>query len=231
MIQRHFSIWKTTILGGVVFLLPFAIVLFVLGQMVQVVYSVAGSFDQAVPDWSIGGVSLAVLLATLVLVALCYVAGLLARLSFSRRFSERIERNILLLFPRYAIWKSHLATNVGAEHGGDLLQFRPVLVVFDDRARIGFEIERTSAPIAEANPPSASPPDPAPAADATVTVYLPSSPDPWNGQIVHVGSRRVKPLAANFAEASAVCEAMGRGAGALLAATPAQKQQPNPREN
>jgi hypothetical protein len=30
--HRHFSIWKTTILGGVIFLLPFAIVVFLIGQ-------------------------------------------------------------------------------------------------------------------------------------------------------------------------------------------------------
>jgi uncharacterized membrane protein len=193
--RTHFSVWKTTVLGGVIFLLPLAVVVFLVGQIAQMIYSVAGRL----PQWTVGGVSLAVALATLVLLVLCYAAGLLARRSFGRRFSEKVERTLLLLFPRYAIWKSHLATNVGAEHGGELFKFQPVLVAFDDSSRIGFEIERSEAA-------------------ALATVYLPGSPDPWNGYVVHIATGRVKPLAVNFSEAAALCESMGRGASAVLAA-------------
>jgi len=199
--RHHFSIWKTTILGGVIFLLPFAVIVFLLGQIVQVIYSVAARLNTVVPQWSFGGVSLAVVLATLALAGLCYAAGLAARRSLARRFSEKIERNVLLFFPRYAIWKSQLTSNVGGEHSATAPQ--PVLVTFDELSRIGFEIERSAA--------SASG-DP----NATVTVYLPGSPDPWNGQVVHVESRRVTPLAMRFSEAAGMCEAMGRGASAML---------------
>ena len=214
--RTHFGVWKTTILGGVIFLLPFALVVFVLGQIAQVIYSVAPYFERAVPEWSFGGVSLAMLLAILVLVVVCYAAGVAARRSFGRRFSEKIERNLLLLFPRYAVWKSQLATNVGAEQGGDLFQFQPVLVMFDDLARIGFEIERTAAaPHANSPAPVKTPAAPSEAV-ATVTVYLPGSPDPWNGHVAHVASDRVRPLSANFREAAALCESMGRGASAVI---------------
>jgi hypothetical protein len=50
--RRHFSIWKTTILGGVIFLLPFAIVVFLIGQLRR---SSTGPW----PEWSPGGISLA----------------------------------------------------------------------------------------------------------------------------------------------------------------------------
>jgi uncharacterized membrane protein len=211
--RTHFSVWKTTVLGGVIFLLPFAIIVFLIGEIAQFIYSVAAHFERAVPDWSVGGISLAVVLATLILLLLCYVAGLAARWSFGRRFSEKLERNLLLLFPRYAIWKSHLATNVGAEHGGDIFQFQPVLVTFDEVARVGFEIERSGA-----LPEKTSAAQVKPAADVTVTVYLPGSPDPWNGHVVHVAADRVKPLSVNFSEAAALCESMGRGSGAVLPA-------------
>lgn len=217
--QRHFSIWKTTILGGVIFLLPFAIIVFLLGQIVQVIYSVAGQINSFVPQWSFGGVSLAVLLAALVLIVLCYAAGLAARRSLGRQFSAKVERNVLLFFPRYAIWKSQLASNFGADEGETALQ--PVLVEFDDAARIGFEIERANCPPPASAAASDAATSQAPGnadADAgeTVTVYLPGSPDPWNGHVVHVSSRRVRPLAAKFGDATAVCESMGRGAGKML---------------
>jgi uncharacterized membrane protein len=195
--SHHFSIWKTTVLGGIIFLLPFAIVVFLLGQLAQIIYSVAAQLDDAIPlpQWTVGGVSTAVLIVTLALLLLCYLAGVAARLSFSRRFSETIERNLLLLFPRYAVWKSQLAANVGADaaHPG----MHPVLVTFDDHARIGFEIERI------------------PAGDQA-TIYLPGAPDPWTGHVVHVPTARIKPLALDFHEATALCEAMGRGASGKL---------------
>jgi uncharacterized membrane protein len=195
MMRRHFSIWKTTILGGVIFLLPFAIVVFLIGELAQIIYSVAAQLDWAVPEWSVGGVSLAVLLATVALIFLCYLAGLAARASLGRQFSAKVERNLSLLFPRYVIWKSQLASNVGADEGAAAM--RPVLVTLDDAARIGFEIERTVA-------------------GDQVTVYLPGAPDPWNGHVVHVAPSRVKPLALTFADAAGLCESMGRGASRIL---------------
>jgi uncharacterized membrane protein len=199
--RTHFSIWRTTILGGVLFLLPFALVVFLVGQIAHLIYTVAAQMDSAVPDWLISGVPLAVLLAAVLLLVLCYAAGLAARRSLGRQFSEKLERNIMLFFPRYAIWKSQLATNFGADQPDVVLQ--PVLVSFDEWSRLGFEIERT--PSAEMN-------------DA-VTVYLPGSPDVWAGQLVQVSDSRVKPLPATFAEAAAICESMGRGAGVLLRET------------
>ncbi|HEX6960574.1 MAG TPA: DUF502 domain-containing protein [Lacipirellula sp.] len=192
--RRHFSVWKTTILGGVIFLLPFAIVVFLIGQLAQLIYSIAAQLDWAALQWSVGGVSLAVLLATLGLVLLCYLAGLAARRSLGRQFSEKVERNLSLLFPRYVIWKSQLASNVGADEGAAAM--RPVLVTLEEVARIGFEVERTAANQA--------------------TVYLPGAPDPWTGHVVHVDAERIKPLALSFAEAAALCESMGRGASAIL---------------
>jgi uncharacterized membrane protein len=195
--RRHFSVWKTTVLGGVIFLLPFAIVVFLIGQLAQIIYTVAAQLDSTVPKWSVGGVSFAVLLAVLSLVMLCYLAGLAARRSFGRRFSEKIEKNLLMLLPRYAIWKSQLATNFGADATG--APMHPVLITFDDHARIGFEVERT-------------------ATGDSATVYLPGSPDPWNGHIAQVAAGRIKPLALNFNEATALCEQMGRGASANIEA-------------
>jgi uncharacterized membrane protein len=193
--RRHFSIGKTTILGGVIFLLPFAIVVFLIGELAQIIYSIAAQLDWVVPEWSIAGVSLAVLLATLGLVLLCYLAGLAARRSLGRQFSQKVERNLSLLFPRYVIWKSQLASNFGADEGAAAM--RPVLVTLDEMARIGFEMERTDA-------------------GDQVTVYLPGAPDPWNGHVVHIAADRVKPLALTFAEAAALCESMGRGASSVL---------------
>jgi uncharacterized membrane protein len=73
----------------------------------------------------------------------------------------------------------------------------PVLVTFDDHARIGFEIERT-------------------AGGDMATIYLPGAPDPWTGHVVQVRAERIKLLGLNFHEAVALCEQMGRGMSGRL---------------
>jgi uncharacterized membrane protein len=199
--KKTFGIWKTTILGGVFFLLPFAVVLFLIGQLAGIIYPVAEQIKPYLPEsLNFANVSLATVLATALLLASCYLAGLAARRSFAARFSEKVEKYLLLLFPRYAIVKDQMASNIGGDASRPQLQ--PVLVTFDDAARIGFEVER-----ADAGP---------------VTVFLPGSPDPWQGHVVHVPAERVARLAADFGQTVGICETLGRQASPVVAGARAQ---------
>lgn len=199
--HKTFGIWKTTVLGGVFFLLPFAVVLFLVGELAAILYPVAEQIQKYLPaSLNVANISLATVLATLLLVVFCYAAGLMAQRKFATRFSSKVEKYLLLLFPRYAILKDQMASNIGG--GASRPQLTPVLVTFDDAARIGFEVERVGAGL--------------------VTVFLPGSPDPWQGQVVHVPAERVAPLAADFGQVVGICETLGRQASAVVShASPA----------
>jgi uncharacterized membrane protein len=193
--KKTLGIWKTTILGGLFFLLPFAVVVFLIGELAVLVVPVAKKIQEFIPGTNIFGfISLATVLAIVLLVVLCYLAGLVARRSFASKFSGKIEKYLLLLFPRYAILKDQMASNIGGDASRP--QLAPVLVALDDVARIGFEVERTVG---------------------LVTVYLPGSPDTWQGHIVQVAAERTTPLAADFGQVVGVCETLGRGAAAAAA--------------
>jgi uncharacterized membrane protein len=192
--RKTLGVWKTTVLGGAFFLVPFAVVVFLIGQVAYVISLVATPMAPYLNKWSIGGASLAIILATLLVVALCYLAGLAARRSLGARFSEKIERYLLILFPRYGVLKDQIASNFGSQTTSPSM--KSVLVTFDDAARLGFEVERTPA--------------------GAVTVYLPGAPDPWQGHVVHVPAERVSPLAVEFGEAVAICETLGRQTGRVV---------------
>lgn len=193
--KKTLGIWKTTILGGLFFLLPFAVVVFLIGELAVLVVPIAQKLQPYLPATNLFGyISLATILAIALLVALCYVAGLVARRSFASKFSGKIEKYLLLLFPRYAILKDQMASNIGGDTSRP--QLAPVLVALDDVTRIGFEVER---------------------AGGMITVYLPGSPDTWTGHIVQVAAERTTPLAADFGQVVAVCETLGRGAAAAAA--------------
>jgi uncharacterized membrane protein len=196
-VSRSLGVLKTTAIGGIFFLLPLVVVGALLGQLLQVVWVVAREVQEFIPIKTAAGYSLLLTIAVLILLLLCFIAGMTARRSIGIRFTESIEKYLLMLFPRYAIFKEQLTGNIGGEvlHN----QLKPVIVTLPDGQRLGMEVERGLVDDA-----------------SRVTVFLPGSPDPWSGSVVIVESFRVKKLDIPFGEALATVEQLGRGSLKLL---------------
>ncbi len=141
-----------------------------------------------------GGTALLFLIAVGLLVMLCFLCGLAARRAMARRFSQKIEKHLVMVFPKYAIYKDIVAGNVGGDAAAPSLV--PVTIRFDDAIRIGYEAGRTERGL--------------------VIVYLPGSPDPWIGSVVLVEPDRIQSLDVDFNETAAICERLGRASGQLL---------------
>ncbi len=188
---------RTTAIGGLLFLLPLIVLGALIGQVAPVVMAIAETLREILPFRTPGGIALLVLLAIGLLVLLCFVAGLIANWSLSRRISEAFEEKLLLLFPRYAILKDRMADTIGGDKTKP--KMKPVVVRFDDHQRIGFEVERSEV-------------------NRIVAVYLPGSPDAWSGRVVLVEADRLTPLPADFGVAVATCEQLGRGSTNFLSA-------------
>jgi uncharacterized membrane protein len=192
---------RTTAIGGLLFLLPLIVVGALIGQVVPIVLTIAETLGGILPGFvkTPGGITLLIVLAILILLALCFVCGLIARRSFARRLSTAFEKQLLLLFPRYAILKDQMADSIGGDQAK--VKMKPVLIRFEESMRIGFETERSRQ-------------------SGLVAVYLPGSPDPWSGRVVLVDRARVDQLQATFGEVTATCEQLGRGSIAIAASRP-----------
>ena len=194
-VTKTFGFLKTTAIGGLIFLLPVAVVGGLLGYVYNVVLVIYEPLKGYLPVSSVGGTTLLFLIAVGTLVMLCFFCGLAARRAIARKFSQTVEKHLVMVFPKYAIYKDILAGNVGGDaHGPSLI---PVTIQFDDAIRIGYEAGRTERGL--------------------VIVYLPGSPDPWMGSVVLVEPGRIQPLDVDFGETSAICERLGRDSGRLLA--------------
>jgi len=190
---RKIGFLKTTAIGGLLFLLPLIVVGALLGQAVPIVLAIADFLGRFLPTRSVGGVSILVVLAIACVVGLGFAAGVVARLSLGRRFSGWMERNLLVLFPRYAIVRDQMAGKVG---GGFIeATLKPVLVTFDDHQALAFESDRTSE---------------------LVAIFLPGAPDMWSGQFIMVPPERVAALDLEFWRANAMCKRLGRESAAEL---------------
>ncbi|MDZ4818411.1 MAG: hypothetical protein SGJ20_05500 [Planctomycetota bacterium] len=191
---RHFGFFKATAVGGLLLLLPLAVVLALLGYVYSAVVLVYEPLKDHLPVKSNFGVGLLFLLAVAILIGLCFVCGLAAQRAIGRQFSEKIEQRIISLFPKYAIYKDILAGTVGGSQLGPTLI--PVTIRFDDAIRIGFEADCTE--------------------QGLVVVFLPGAPDPWIGSVALVQRDRVERLEIDFNEAAAICERLGRKSSGLL---------------
>ncbi len=194
---------KTTAIGGIFFLLPLVVTGVVVGHVASIIWSIATAISDYIPVGSAIGYSFAVLVATAVVVCCCFAAGVIASRQIAKRFSSSIEKYVLMLFPRYAILKEQLTGNIG----GDVMrsQLQPVLVRFPGHSRLGFEIERSGGHA-----------DGSGTGRESVTVYLPGSPDPWNGEVVILQAHLVEQVHSPFSETVATFEQLGRDSQRLI---------------
>ena len=194
-VEHHFGLVKTTLLGGIVFLLPLAIVGWFVGYAGGIAFSAYNSIytwlDESenvqiheyahLQPWvylmlSVGTIA--------VLLLVCFVAGMLARRSLGQWFTRKAEGYLSMLFPRYAVFKDQLTGNLG---GGTL---QPVLARIGAETRIGMVVERDNA--------------------GRVALYLPGAPDPWSGKVVLVDEADITEIDAPYIDVMTTFEQLGR---------------------
>jgi len=195
-LTKTIAFLKTTAIGGLIFLLPLAVIGGLLGYVYNIVVAVYKPLAEHIPVSTAGGVSILFALAICILLAACFFCGLAARRAIGRKFSQTIEKQLVTVFPKYAIYKDILAGNIG---GGELAPtLKPIVAHLDDMIRVGFEAGRAEAGL--------------------VIVYLPGAPDPWIGSVAMIEPERVEPIDVDFNETAAICERLGRDSDQLLAA-------------
>jgi uncharacterized membrane protein len=195
--KLSFSPLKTTLIGGVVFLFPLIVLLYVLGQGVALVKGVAQPLAAVLPVEQVGGIAVVTPAALVLLLLLCYGARLLARAAFARKLSAGFEARLNTLYPRYTVIK---AMTQGLHGAAVQKVLQPVLVNFDDHQAVAFDMDRL--------------------ADGRVVIYLPGAPDVWGGTVVLVASERVQPLAIDVGALTNTLRSLGTGSAALW--TPAR---------
>jgi len=188
------SFIRTTVIGGVLFLIPLAVVVAVLGKAFEVLKVLATLLSRLIPIETVVGIAIVEILTVGIMLLCCFASGLLARSSAGRSAYEAVDAILLQLIPGYA-WVRVYTGDISDEEAERGL--RPVLVQFDDQYLLAVEAERTD--------------------DGLVAVYLPNAPNPRSGALSYVTADRVKPLAASFQAVSKVLKDLGRGSSALLA--------------
>lgn len=187
-IGRSIGFVKATALGGVLFLLPLAAVVVLLGYVYSFVVVIYEPVREWVPVTSATGIAMLFAAAIVVILLACFAAGLVAHRAIGRRCAAFIEKYLTTFFPKYVIYKDLLAGNIGGAR--NVPSLRPVLVVTSECRRIAFESDRLP--------------------DGSVAVFFPGAPDTWVGTVGLVAPENIEPLAIPFNEVVGILEQLGR---------------------
>jgi uncharacterized membrane protein len=196
---------KTTIIGGLLFLVPVIVVILVVGKALSLMMTVAAPMAGFLPIESLGGVAMANIIAALLILLLCFLAGLLARAGPARRFARGVEDSILQKIPGYSLVKG-ITSSLSEDEAEDM---HVVLVSLGNSKRVGVEIERFGG--------------------ENVVVYFPGAPNAWAGTVHVVDAGQVEQLDCPLTTFIDHAERLGRGSGSYLgSATANEKRQPGP---
>ena len=190
--QRLKNFVKSTVIGGLLVVLPTGILL---GVMAWLINTVRG-FLSHLPGRNADEKSLALdILAVLLLIVSCFVIGVLVRTRLGKFIYSLIETNILAKAPGYSLFKEtvfqFLGTNKSPFSSVALAQ------IFGNETMVSCFVTDTHE-------------------DGSRTVFVPTGPNPTSGNIYHLEAKYVHPVDVSVEDAMRSIISCGAGSSTLL---------------
>lgn len=168
---NRFSFIKTTIVGGLIFLIPIIVLIIIFGKALGITKKIVGPLANLIVFETVAGIGVATLLAVFVIVLFCFLTGLLAKTELAKKIINWLESTFLSNIPGYTFMKSMGKSFAGIDMDKG---YETVLARFDDGWQIAFMVERIE--------------------DGHVAVFIPGAPSPWSGSVYLMTEDRIKPL-------------------------------------
>lgn len=184
---------RTTLVGGVLYLIPLIILVAVIGKALQIAHKFVPVFARPIAALQLGHILTPPVFAFLLVVVFCFLAGLFSRTKLARGLAGFIDSKVLINIPGYGLFRSMAGGSSGIESYAD----HPVLVSLDDDAwQIAFVVDTIS--------------------EREVAVYVPGAPETRSGSLYFLPPDRLKPVHASSATAFQTLRRMGVGSAELL---------------
>lgn len=195
--KRLVRFLKTTVLGGLLVIIPILLVWVLIGKVFGKITGLVAPLVERMPVEQLGGVAVASILALLLILAVCFVAGLTVRTTIGSRLMSRLETVVLERLPGYKIM-NRLTRQFSGASGGDETMFVPaVLSLAQDSLQLVYVIEDHG--------------------NGFSTVMMPSAPAAVAGPVHYVRSDRLRRLDQPLAQVVHVLQTYGIGAKPLFA--------------
>lgn len=185
---------RATITGGILFLLPIVLILMILKKAVGYLSAIVAPFSEWLPDDFIFGLDGHNLLAIVLLILLCFFAGLLFRSRLLQKAIASLEEHVLVYLPGYTLMKS---VTVDALRADSPVFLKPVIVKEGDVHLLGFLVEEVAGDVC--------------------TVFIPEAPHFDSGDVRIVSASQVKKINVPINHVTKSLKNYGKGAAAWVA--------------
>lgn len=182
---------KTTLIGGLLVILPIYICFLLIAKSI----SVAGALVSPITNQIPAALQFRQLIAILIVIAVCFLAGIVLRTGAGLRAKNALERNLLERIPGYTLIRG-LAGRVAGQQEDET--FAVALVEIEDALVPAFIVEEHD--------------------DGAFTVFVPSVPTPAAGAVYILPKERVHFVDVPFTKGVSVISKWGSGARDLRAA-------------
>lgn len=185
---------KTTVLGGLIFLLPIAATVVIIVKAGRMALDAASPLADKLPLPKGEAVIVIYILGAIALVVVAFAAGVYAKsLPIEKKVMPFLENRFLRKLPPYAAARKYAERLAGLEGNSDL---QPVLVRFVNSWQVAFIVEKLD--------------------DSHIWVFAPHAPDAVSGSIHLVEKKDTSPLGASREQLLACLEKSGRGLSSFL---------------
>lgn len=181
------SFIRTTITGGVLLLLPLILLVIIFSKAYTILHKLSAPISEKLPE-IIFGFDGSNLIAIFLLIFLCFMSGLLFRSRLVKGWIQKIEDNILVNFPGYALMKSITAGAVGKQSDTDMT---PILIHEDDSWSLAFLVEK---------------------GEKFSTVFIPEAPRHDSGEVKIMPTDRIEKLDISVHKFTQIIKTFGKGA-------------------
>jgi uncharacterized membrane protein len=181
---------KTTVIGGLLFLVPIVLLIVILEKALNIAKRVVGPLVNYFPDKPVLGIAIATLIAAVLLLILSFIAGLIGQTKAGQSFAGWIEKVLLSKMPGYLMVRGIVSdmAHVNELQGGT--EQKSVLVRIEDAWQIGVVVDEL--------------------ATGELAVFVPGAPSPISGSLYFLTPDRVRPSGLTMAEATGILRRVGK---------------------
>ena len=187
------KIMKATFLGGILFLAPLILLVVIFEKAYNIVQKITLPLVSHLPRIKFLGLAVQELTGIIIIIIICFLAGILGRTAKAQKLVQKLEDGILSFIPGYSFIKKTNENIMGFESDQDL---KVILVPTDAGLQFAFLIEKIN--------------------ENKFAVFIPDAPNPWSDSVVFVEKKDITEVGISQKEALACIRKLGYGSAALL---------------
>jgi uncharacterized membrane protein len=191
--KRSFNVLRTTLAGGVLFLVPLVVLFIILEKALRIAHKVVAPLAAHIPVESIIGLKTPKLLAIGLILLFCFLSGLLARTRLAQAVINWLETTVLSNLPGYQFMKAVAQSTLNVE-GSKAREI--VLAHIDEAWQLAFLVERLD--------------------NGLIAVFVPDAPNPNSGAVLLLTPDRVVPVDLSLQATFKCLKRLGVGSNALV---------------